>query len=59
MCRRKRALQNAMEALEEEVEKGNVNSGAHVALSKKLKEAYAATPSEKKVHVGLAADSLE
>ena len=51
MCRRKRALHNAMEALEEEVEKGNVNSGAHVALSKKLKAAYEATPSGKKMHV--------
>ena len=51
MCRRKRALQNAMESLEEEVEKGNVNSGAHVALSKMLKAAYEATPSGKQVYV--------
>ena len=51
MCRRKRALHNAMEALEEEVEKGNVNSGAHVALSKKLKAAYEATPSGRKMYV--------
>jgi len=51
MCRRKRALHNAMEALEEEVEKGNVNSGAHVALSKKLKAAYEATPSGRKMHI--------
>ena len=36
----KRALHEAMEALDGEAEQGNVNGGAHLRLSKKLKEAY-------------------
>lgn len=51
MDRRKRALQDVMSTLEEQVEKGHVNEGAHLALSKKLKEAHEATPCAKKMHV--------
>lgn len=38
----KRALHEAMEALDAEAEAGAVNGGAHLRLSKKLKEAYEA-----------------
>lgn len=36
----KRALHEAMEALDAEADQGNVNDGTHLRLSKKLKEAY-------------------
>lgn len=43
MSKRKRALQNMMTQLEEEVENGHVNEGAHVRLSAALKKAHDAT----------------
>ena len=49
--KRKRALQNALTQLEKEVEDGNVNEGAQVRLSKKLKEAHDATPDDRDKHV--------
>ena len=51
MDRRKRMLQDVMSTLEEEVEKGNVNEGAHLRLCKKLKRAHDAASGAKRKHV--------
>lgn len=47
MSKRRRAIQDAMSALDEEVDKGGVNSGAHVRLSKCLKTVYDAENAQK------------
>lgn len=45
------ALQDAMSALEEEVDRGGVNGGAHVRLSGCLKRVYDASDGSKKRHI--------
>lgn len=48
----KRVMQLVMSQLDEEVEKGHVQGGAHLRLSKRLKAAFdAPPPDEKKAHV--------
>lgn len=50
MSKRRKALHAIMEQLEEEVEAGNVNEGAHLRLCKRLKRAYDA-PSCRMEHI--------